>query len=94
MTIEWRPPRGIKIQPPQRVQEIRVKRENFISLRKTGNNLPCFYAELFLQTKLTLVKDGPRKIKNSNALDSLFADLDQDLEQQYEEEEFEFFLMG
>ena len=52
------------------------------------------YAELFLQTKVTLVKDGPRKIKNSNALDSLFADLDQDLEQQYEEEEFEFFLMG
>ena len=43
---------------------------------------------------MILVKDGPRKIKNSNALDSLFADLDQDLEQQYEEEEFEFFLMG
>jgi len=37
--------------------------------------------------------DGPRKIKNSIALDSLFADLDQDLEQQYEEEEFEFFMM-
>ena len=27
-------------------------------------------------------------------MDSLFADLDQDLELQYEEEEFEFFLMG
>ena len=40
------------------------------------------------------MKDGPRKIKNSTALDSLFADLDQDLEQQYEEEEFEFYLMG
>ena len=39
-------------------------------------------------------KDGPRKIKNSTALDSFFDDMDQELEQQYEEEEFEFFLMG
>ena len=39
-------------------------------------------------------KDGPRKIKNSTALDSFFDDMDQELELQYEEEEFEFFLMG
>ena len=43
---------------------------------------------------LKIKKDGPRKIKNSTALDSFFDDMDQELEQQYEEEEFEFFLMG
>ena len=41
-----------------------------------------------------LLQDRPGKIQNSNRLNSLFEELDQDLELQYEEEEFEFYLMG